>query len=150
MINHVIPMLAPVDQAAVAKESDIVKLTYAKKVRFIVQFGVITGDAVVLTIVPCDDTTPSNTTTAITFAYRKSSAVGTDNMGAVATSAALSVSAGDDGKTVVIEVEGQDLPAGYPCCKCVATPGGSMSVCLVAMVAEVETMYPGDTQPSHV
>lgn len=150
--THDLPVLAPVDAGSTTKNTDVVFLRHYEGVKFTIPFGVITGDDAVVTVEECDDATPSNYT-AIPFKYRKSAAVGADSMGAIAdaTVAGVTVSSGDDGKELVIEVDGRQLSDGYPGVRCVIDPGSSMSVCLVAAVAEFYgPRYGGDEQPSSV
>lgn len=149
--NHVVPVLAPVDTASSAVQTDIVGLKEYHQVRFLVQFGVITGDSVVVTVEECDDTTPTNNT-AIAFSYRLSSAVGTDSLGdrATATTSGYTVTASDDGKMLIIDVDSAQLSSGYPYVRVVATPGGSMSVCLLNAVAVLRPRYAQASPPSAV
>lgn len=149
---HVVPLLAPVDIAGSATSSDIVGVKEYLEIEFLVELGVITGDEIVVTVLECDDTTPSNST-AIPFKYRKTSAVGTDLTGALtaATAAAgATMSASDDGKSFLIEVDPAALTDGFPYLKVTATPGGSASVCLIAVQALLRPRYPQDVQISAV
>ncbi len=150
---HVVPLLAPVDTAGTTIESDVIGVKEYLNIQFIVQFGVITGDEVVVTVEECDDTTPSNST-AIVFKYRKSSAVGTDSMGALtavtvaATGATMSAS--DDGKAFLIDVDPAALSADRPYLRVVADPGGSASVVLLNMLAILRPRYAQASQVSAV
>lgn len=141
---HPVPLLAPVDIAGSATSTDIVGVKEYLEVEFLVEFGVITGDVVVVTVQECDDTTPSNST-AIPFKYRKTSAVGTDLTGALTAATAAggaTMSATDDGKSFLIDVDPAALTDGFPYLKAVITPGGSASVCLVAAQAVLRPRYP--------
>ena len=148
---HLVPGLAPVDAASTAKQSDVVGAKEGLELEFDALFGVITGDTVVVTIEECDDTTPTNTT-AIAFNYQLSSAVGTDVMGAVtaATTAGVTIAAADDGKVLRCFVDPAALSAARPYVRAVATPGGSMTVCLVAIVALIRDRYPQEVPISAV
>ena len=148
---HQIPSLAPVDQANGALQSDVVDAGEANEIEFDVMFGVITGDVVTITIEECNNNTPS-LTTAIAFNYQKSSAVGTDVMGAVtaATSSGVELAASDDGKMVRCYVDPKALTDGRPYVRAVVTPGGSMSVCLVAINTLVRPRYPQEVPGSLV
>ena len=129
---HVIDVLAPVDTAGATIETDIVDAGEATRLQFIIQFGVITGDTVVITLEECDDITASNST-AIGFNYRESAGVGTDTMGAITAVGAggVTAAADDDGHSFLIDVDPAMLAAGYPYVRLVADPGGSASVCLL-------------------
>lgn len=148
---HVVPLLAPVDAAAVAKSSDVIGVKEYQGIQFLVEFGVITGDTCVVTVLECDDTTPSNST-AIAFKYRKSAAVGSDSMGALtaATASGVSMTASDDGKALLIDVDPAALSSGRPYLMVTATPGGSMTVCLLAMQAILRPRYAQASQVSAV
>lgn len=149
--NHVVPVLAPVDTAGVAIQTDVVGLKEYHQVRFILQFGVITGDSAVVTVEECDDTTPSNST-AIAFSGTLTSAVGTDLLGTRTATAATgwTIEATDDGKALIIDVDAAQLSAGYPYIRVVVTPGGSMTVCLLNAVAILRPRYAQAVPPSAV
>jgi hypothetical protein len=148
---HLVPGLAPIDQAATAKQSDVIGVKEGHEIEFDILFGVITGDSVVVTIEECDDTTPTNST-AIAFRYQKSSAVGTDAMGAVtaATSSGVTIAATDDNKVLRCFVDPSALSSGYPYVRAVVTPGASMTVCLVAILAIIRDRYPQEVPISAV
>jgi len=148
---HVVPLLAPVDIAGVATSSDIIGMKEYLSIQFLVEFGVITGDVVTLTVLECDDTSASSST-AIAYKYRKTSAVGTDLTGALTDIAAtgLAVAADDDGKAILIDVDPAALTDGYPYLMVTATPGGSATVCLIAIQAILRPRYPQAVQVSAV
>lgn len=148
---HEVFCLAPVDIAAVATSGDIVGCKEGQELEFDVLLGVITGDTVVITVSECDDTTPTNST-AIAFNYQKSSAVGTDTEGAVtaATNAGVTFAATDDGKKLRCFVDPAALTSGYPYARVTVTPGGSMTVCLVAILALIRDRYPQEVPISAV
>ena len=149
--HHIVPVIAPVDTTSTTINSDVVGLKEYHGVEFLINFGVITGDTVVVTVEECDDTTPT-TTTAITFHYRKSSAVGTDSMGSLtaATTSGVTIAATDDNKLLAIYVDGAQLSDGYPYIRFVADPGASMSACLISAVAVLKPRYEQDSQLSAV
>ena len=60
------------------------------------------------------------------------------------------MSASDDGKTFLIEVDPAALTDGYPYLRVVATPGGSASVVLLSIMALVRPRYPQAVQISAV
>jgi hypothetical protein len=135
---HPIPLIAPVDTAAVTLNSDVIDAGEAIAIAFQVHLGVITGDDLVITVEECDDIVPT-TQTAIAFKYRKSSAVGTDSLGAVTDSlaAGLTVLAADDNKMIEIYVDPAALTADYPYLRVVVDPGASMSVLLAGITVNI-------------
>lgn len=148
--THIVPVLAPIDTAASTVNTDVVGFKEYEEIEFLISFGVITGDAVVCSLVESTNTTASGTDVA--GLYRLSSAVGTDSMGAVTTltTSGVSVTASDDGKTVLITVDPATLTDGYPYVFVEIDPGSSMSVCLVSAVALLKPRYPKATQISAV
>lgn len=148
---HVVPLLAPIDITTSTTVSDVVNMARAHSIQFCVQFGVITDDTAVITVLECDDVSPSNST-AIAFSYRESSAVGTDSMGdrTAATSTGVTVAADDDGKAFYIDVDASELSDGYPYIQVSVDPGSSMSVCLMSISCMIDARYPQETQISAV
>ena len=146
-----IGLTSPVDTVATTVNSDVVTCKNLQWIDFIVYFGTITGDTVVVTVNECDDTTPSNST-AIAFKYRKGAAVTTDTDGAVtaATSTGVTMSAGDDDKVLIISVNPDDLTTGYPNLRVVADPGASASAVEIAIIAVAYPRYGATTNPSLV
>ncbi|MHA1225271.1 MAG: hypothetical protein ACTSPV_00845 [Candidatus Hodarchaeales archaeon] len=147
---HVVPALAPADISS-DTYTDVIGFKEYHNIQILVMFGAITGDTVTLTVEECDDTTPSNST-AVAFKYRKSSAVGTDSMGAVssATTSGITVSATDDNKVILVEVDPATLTRGYPYIRVKLAPGGSISACFVGAVAILVPRYPQTSQLSAV
>jgi hypothetical protein len=122
-------LTSPVDTASSTVNSDVIGVKEAIELEFLVSFGTITGDSVVVTVEECDDTTPSNST-AIAYLYQKDgAAVGTDTAGAwtAATTAGVTFTASDDDKNLRIRVDPAALTADYPYVRVVADPGGSAS-----------------------
>ena len=148
---HMVPLASPVDTAATTVSSDVIGVKEALEIELDVLFGTITGDTVVVTIEECDDTTPTNTT-AIAFNYQKSSAVGTDTMGAVtaATTAGVTIAATDDDKLLRCFVDPDALTAGYPYLRVVANPGASASAVEIAIWAILRDRYPQEVPISAV
>lgn len=146
-----IKLVAPVDTASTTVNSDIVNAGKCAWVDFVVSFGVITGDTVVVTVEECDDVTPTNST-AIAFKYRKGAVVGTDTDGAItaATTSGVTITATDDGKMLTISVDPDALTSGYPYLRVVADPGASASVCLIDIAAIVHPKYAAETNVSVV
>lgn len=148
---HVVHGISPVDTTSSAVSSDVISAKGAQWVRFIVLFGTITGDSVVVTVSECDDTTPS-TANAIAFNYRKGAALGTDTMGAItaATTSGVTFAHTDDDKLLCIDINPADLTDGYPYLRVTITPGGSASACEVACVALLDLRYPQAVPSSQV
>lgn len=146
---HVVPALAPVSTTA-AVQTDVIGLKEYHAVKFLIPVGALAVN-LTITIEECDDTTPSNST-AIAFSYKKTSAVGTDTIGALTASAStglLLTGTTDNNKVVEIQIDGSDLSAGYPYVRAVLTPA-SASACLVSAVAVLEPRYIQAVPPSAV
>ncbi|KKN71415.1 hypothetical protein LCGC14_0421370 [marine sediment metagenome] len=95
------------DQFDSGIDSDIVSMAKYNKCYFFLYWGVGATGTLTLTVIPCDDATPTNTTTAISFRYKIVTAP--DTNAAWATSASLITTAGSS-QIYVIEVSGEDLP----------------------------------------
>jgi len=151
--KHYVALLAPVDIANAATGSDVVNVQALNWFEARILAGVITTDSLVITVEECDNTTPSNTT-AIPFWYKKNAAVGTDTEGDATyqstAATGVTLTASDDGKSVTIAVDPRTMDAGYGYIRVKLTPGGSMSVCLVAIDAPLDTVYKGNGTPSVV
>jgi hypothetical protein len=124
--NHkIIAALPPAaDAFAATKATDIIALARAHDLTFIVYHNGGTTGTTTLTVLACDDFTPSNTS-AIVFQYRKLyPAVGEPydeaQAWAWATTAGVVTTAALE-EIVEIKVFAADLPAGYPNVKLVAT-----------------------------
>jgi hypothetical protein len=148
---HLVPALAPADITTTTTYTDVMGLKEAHEIEIDVLFGAITGDAVTLTVEECDDTTPSNSS-AIAFNYQMSSAMGTDNLGAVtaATTSGITVAASDDNKVVRVFVDPSVLSSGYPYVRVKLDPGASMTACVVGAVALLRDRYPQEVPVSAV
>lgn len=148
---HVIPAISPVDITTTTTYTDVVGVKDNHWLRFLVSFGAITGDTVVVKVYECDDITPTNST-AIAAKYRLSSATGTDTMGAITALAAtgLTIAATDDNKVLCVDVDPSSLTADYPYVRVELDPGASMTACLVSGVALVIPRYPQNVPQSMV
>ena len=152
----VLPVIAPVDTAAVAKSSESVYLREAQWVTFLVQFGNLTSDStdtITITVESSTGSATAATDEAIAFNYRVSSAVATDSMGAItsATSDGFALTSTDDNKCVVIDVDpayvaSKDTDAQF--IRVVATPSAAVAICLLSAVAVIEPRYPGNSMNS--
>lgn len=148
---HVIPALEPADITTTTTYTDIVGVKEYQAIEFVIVLGAITGDTIALTVEECDTIVPANST-AIAFSYRKSSAAGTDSMGATtaATSSGITVAATDDNKIILIDVDPAALTDGYPYIRVAMDPGASMSECVVGAVCLLTSRYAQATQISAV
>lgn len=150
--SHIFPVIAPVDTTSTTVNTDVVDAGQSlSPITFGIQFGVITGDEVVVTVEECDDVTPTSTT-AIAFDYRLTSAVGTDSVGAktAATTTGVTIAAGDDNKMLLVYVDNRALSAGRSYVRCVCNPGGSASVCLISGFVALNPVYGRGTITSQV
>jgi len=150
---HVVPILAPVSITG-ATNSDVVGLKEYHAAKFLVPVGSLAVDLTV-TVLKGTTTVPA-ASTAIGFRYRKSSAVGTDTMGAWATAETTGVAltgTTDNGKMLEILVESSELTpvsgTEYPYVMLTLTPA-SGSACLVSAVAVLEPRYAQAVPPSAV
>ena len=127
--------------------TDIINTQLYDRIDFVIILGTLAASCA-LTVEECDDTTPSNST-AISFDYKKTTADAGDTYGAVtaATSSGITITATDDGKTLVVMTRAAELTDGYPFVRCVfADPSGAdfMSVLAVCYGAR----YQQDVMPS--
>ena len=146
--THIVGLASPVDTTTTTVSSDIVNLENYHQVDFIVYFGTITDDTVVVTVEECDDVSPSNST-AIAFNYRESGATGTsDTFGDItaATSTGFTAAADDDDHILLISLDASELAAGYPMARVVADPGSSASAVEIAILAVCYPRYPQNAQ----
>ena len=150
----VLPILAPVDIVATATASAYVDLTESHWASFLVEFGVITTGSLTVTVEASTAGSSNATEAAIPFNYRLSAAVATDTMGAITagTSAGVSITASDDAKTLVIEVDPAALPtnpgADFKWLRLVLSPTTDMTVCLAAAQFIGAPRYPGNSMNS--
>ena len=145
---HVVGLASPVDTTTTTVSSDVVNMENYHAVTFLVYFGTITGDTVVVTVEECDDVTPSNSTPII-FKYRESGATGTsDAWGDItaATVAGFTAAADDDDHILMIGIDASELSAGYPMVRVVADPGSSASAVEIAILAILDPRYPQSAQ----
>lgn len=144
-------LATPVDTTSTTVNSDVVNAGKCIWIDFLVSFGTITGDTVVVTVEECDDTTPSNST-AIAFKYRKGAAVGTHTDGSItaATTSGVTIAATDDDKLLTIGVDPDALSDGYPYLRVVADPGASASAVEIDILAVAMPKYAGETNISLV
>lgn len=139
---HIVPAIAPIDTTTTTVNTDVIGVKEYEAIEFVISFGAITGDTVVVTLKESTSTTASGT--AVAGKYRLSSAVNTDTMGAVTalTAGTVTIAATDDNKVLLIDVEPAALTAGYPYVFVELNPGASMSSCVVSAVALLKPRYP--------
>jgi len=153
--NHKIqPILGPVDTVATAVATSYVDLKNMQWATFLVDFGVITTGTATLTVEASTAASSNATEAAIPFKYRLSGAVNTDSMGAItsATSAGVSITASDDNKTLVIEVDPAALPANpgadFRFLRLVASPTTDMTVFILGATFVGAPRFAGNAIPS--
>jgi len=119
------------------------------QVEFVISFGAIVGDTMVITVLEQTTATVSGGT-AVPFRYRLSAAAGTDTWGAVtvvstgATGVTLTNSTNDN-MTLVIDINPAELDDGYPYIGICFDGGASTSATVVGAIALCEPKYPEKT-----
>lgn len=152
----VLPILAPSNIVATATATEYVDLNLVHWATFVVSFGAMTSDSTdTATITLQASTAGSSNATELTaaFSYRLSAAVATDTMGAItaATTDGVAVTAADDNKVVIVDVDPASIAAlgtDYRYVRLVVTPNAEMASCNVGAVAFLEHRYPGNSIPS--
>lgn len=150
-MNKIVPLaLAPdADRFDADPASDVIFLTKAKGVCFVVAEGAGGTGTATITIQACDDATPSNTS-AIAFRYRTlTTAGGLDTWGAWqnATSSGVTPGAGA-GKATLVEVRSDELPAGYPAVRLKLTESADDPVDAAVFAVVYDLDYAGNQSPS--
>lgn len=129
--------------------SDVVSMAKYKKAYFQIFQGVGAAGTHTITVLPCDDATPSNTTTAIPFRYKIISS--TDTNAVWVSASTLTTSAGSD-QIWVIEVNADDLPlvsgVKYEYVKVLVTAVDSTAVLGGIIIIMDEPRYAEDTTDS--
>lgn len=151
----VLPILAPIAFTTAAIDTEAVDMKEFNWATFLVQFGAMTSDSTdtVTVTVQCSSVDTSATGDDIAFVYRLSSAVDTDSMGAITAAAAtgVAVTAADDGKMLIIDVDPSKLPA-VKSDGCflglTLTPSAEVAAGVVGVIAVLEPRYPGNAIPS--
>jgi len=151
----VLPILAPQNIVATATATSYIDLDLANWATFVVQFGAATSDSTDTCTVTVEASTAGSsnaTEAAIAFNYRLSSAVDTDTMGAItaATATGVAVTAADDNKVLIIDVDPAAVAAtaDQRFLRLVLTPNAEMASCNVGAVAYLEHRFPGNSIPS--
>jgi len=139
---QLVPLISPVDLGSVDTGSAFINVENAQWISFIIPLGTITGDTVTVTVEE-SSAASSGAEVAVPFMYRLSSALGTDSWGAPtsATSAGVAVSADEDDKLLLIEIDPATLDDGYNYLRVFFDLGSSATVAEVAVVAALEPRY---------
>ena len=151
-----LPVLAPVAFTTSALDTERVDMSLNHWATFLVDFGLMTSDSTdtVTVTVKCSSVDTSATGEELaTFTYRLSSAVGTDDMGAITagSSDGVVVTAEDDSKLLIIDVDPTTIPAKKSDGRfvyLVLTPSAQMASGVVSVVAVLDPRYPGNDIPS--
>jgi len=151
-----LPIIAPVAFTTSAIESEYVDMETHHWGSFHIAFGDMTSDSTdtVTVTVECSTAASSNATEVnLAFDYRLSSAVATDSMGAItsATTTGVSITATDDAKLLIVEVNPDTIPAALTDGKflrIVATPSDAVASGVISAVAYLEPRYPANLSPS--
>ena len=134
------------DFVGTAVSTDVVSMAKYNKAYFQIFQGVGTAGTHTITVIPCDDATPNNETTAIPFRYKIVSS--TDTNAAWVAASTLTTTAGSD-QIWVIEVNAADLPivsgVKYEYVKCIITAVDSTAVLGGCIVIMDEPRYAQDT-----
>lgn len=140
---HYIPALASIDSTTTVTEAmtDAIDVGEATELHFVVNFGAITGDTLVVKAYKDANTTTTGGT-AIAFNYKLTSAVGTDTISAwtACASTGLTVAAGDDNKVLIVDID-PALCDGYPYVYLGIDPGASMTSLVYGVVAVCVPRY---------
>lgn len=141
---HVIPGLAPVS-ATGALYGDVINMEGLLELEIDVLAGVV-GSSQTITVEECDNVTP-DTPVAIAYTYQKSSAVGTDTMGAVTLISGTAGTTMEAGTILRIFIQSADLSAGYPFVRVKCTSSGT---CLIAAMYIARDRYPREIPVSAI
>lgn len=133
---HVVQMIAPYDiDGTGARTSAVLSMKNYSHASILILLGV-TGAAATVTLLACDNFTPS-TTQAIAFDYYPMTTAAGDVAAAkVAATSAGFVTSLNDGVFYQIEIEAAALPSGYPCLQIATTdPAAATIGCVVAILS---------------
>ena len=110
---HIVNALPPdADALAGTKTSDVINMKNFGHAEFVIQKGVGTTGTSTVTLLACDDVSPSNSQ-AIAFKYRKCTSGDTFDALQDATASGFVTTAGSN-QMYRIEVDARALPDGYP------------------------------------
>src|SRR4030042_437915 len=146
MEKHIVPILAPVSVEATTVMPHVALKKY-ERVKFLISLGVCSGDTHVLTVT-ASAATAGSSSTALYFKYRVTAAAGTDTLGDLVGTAVSSLALTYTtyaGKTVIIEVDADELTEDKPYVGITITDPGS-AVALMSIVAELKPRHPQATK----
>jgi len=146
------PLYPPTDIIATDVAGEFVDMDQLHHVTFLFYFGAMTSDSTdtaTITIQACDiATTTDSTETEIDFHYRLTAAAADDTVGAVTTcdTAGYAVTAEQDGKIVIVDVDAEAVAAAVSGAgrfvRPFITTNAEMASCLVSIIAIGELRYP--------
>lgn len=129
------------DIVSTATNTTHLKVT-GHRVTFLVHLATLTGDSLAVTV---EESSAATTTSAaaIPFVYRLGSAAAADTWGAVTTadSTGVDLTASDDNKLLLIDVDPADMTDGKAYLSILLSPGASASACGVSAYAIVDPRY---------
>jgi hypothetical protein len=151
----VLPILAPADIAATATATEFIDMKEAHWGTFLVSLGNLTSDSTdtVTITVEVSTAASSGSEVAIPFKYRESAPVATDSMGSITTASSSGAvfTATDDAEVIVVDVDPQRIPSELTdgrFLRLVITPTSDTAICIVGVIAALESRYPGNTMNS--
>jgi hypothetical protein len=149
MVEHIVPILAPINLTA-TQVMPHVALKKFEKVKFLISFGVCGTASFVLTVT-CSAATAGSSSTAIAFKYRATASAtagsASDALGDLTdvASTGLTLTYGTvAGKTYAIEVNGSELTADKPYVGLTFTDPGTADA-ITSIVAILKPRYPQAT-----
>ena len=138
---HIVKVADYADIVSTATNTTHIKVT-GHRVTFLISLATLTGDSINLTV---EESTSAATTSAaaIPFVYRLGSAAGADTWGAVTTadSTGVDMTASDDDKLMLIDVDPADMSDGCNYLSVLMAPGASASVCGVSAYAITDARF---------
>jgi len=135
---HIVQAIAP-QAINTGVSSDVWSMKNYAHASIIVAVGAV-GTDITLTVLECDNFTPSNST-AIAFDYYVAAAANGDTVGtrqSATTAGATILATGGDNKFIVIEIEDQQLTDGYPNLRVVtsASAGTNLLGCVAVLTGQ--------------
>jgi hypothetical protein len=153
----VLPILGPIAFTTSAIDTEPIDMNENHWATFLCSFGAMTSDSTdtVTVTVMCSSVETSATGNEVAFSYRLSAAVDTDTMGAItaATSDGVAITAEDDDKVLIIDVNPDALAHANSATdgrwvSLKFTPSAEMASGIVGVIAIGENRYPGNSIPS--
>ena len=150
ILDNILPLVAPIDTAAVEKRTPFLDMRKALHTTILVYFGVVTAasaDQNLVVTVTAATSAASTSETAVAFRYRLSGATGANTWGDVTSVAATGLSLDTtsmDGKMLLIDIDPAALPAvgaDNVFVSVVVTPDGGGTVTLLSALAISDPHY---------